>query len=129
MNTRVWAPALLLVAALSLAGCGGNRNAAEADRITRAVIANDMSPVMNDLDPSIKGEITRVRVAELSDELNAQGTYQGLQQTTASWCDKTGYLCFDVKFQKRPYREVMKVGSDGKVEYWWIHAAPPQTNS
>ena len=111
--------------ALSLSACGGNRNESEADKITRAVIKNDMSPVMGDLDPAIKGEITRVRIAELSDELNAQGEYQGLKQTDASQC-RTGYLCFDVKFAKRPYHEIMKVGSDGKVQYWWIHAAQPQ---
>lgn len=114
----------LIVAAL--AGCSGqNRNEREADKITQAVLHNDMSPVMGDFDPAIKGEITRVRVAELSDELHDQGAYKGLKQTTV-WC-KTGYVCFDVSFAKRPYREIMKVGSDGKVQYWWMHAAPSQT--
>ncbi|MFN2448367.1 MAG: hypothetical protein ABR508_01050 [Candidatus Baltobacteraceae bacterium] len=119
----------LALAALSLASCAGNRAEHEADKITRAVIANDMQPVMGDLDPSIKGEITRIRVAELSDELNAQGKYKGLKQTTAAWCDKTGYDCFDVTFEKSTYHEVMKTGSDGKVQYWWIHAAPAASNS
>ncbi|HEV3153902.1 MAG TPA: hypothetical protein VGZ02_08875 [Candidatus Baltobacteraceae bacterium] len=112
------------LAALSLAACAGNRNEAEADKITRAVIANNMAPVMGDLDPAIKGQITRVRIAELSDELNEQGAYQGLKQDT-TWC-RTGYTCFDVQFAKRPYHEIMKVGSDGKVQYWWIHAAAPK---
>jgi hypothetical protein len=114
------------LALLSLAACGGaNPNEREADKITRAVISNNMNPVLGDFDPAIKGDITRVRVAELSDELNAQGEYQGLKQTT-TWC-RTGYLCFDVKFAKRPYHEVMKVGSDGKVQFWRIHAAQSQT--
>ncbi len=120
----------LALAALSLAGCAGqNRSEREADKITRAVISNNMAPVMGDLDPAIKGEITRVRVAELSDELNGQGAYQGLKQTTAPWCEVTVYTCFDVKFANRAYREKMKVGSDGKVQYWWIHAAPQQSNT
>jgi len=115
----------LALAALSLSACSfQNRNEREADKITRAVIADNMAPVMGDLDPAIKGEITRVRVAELSDELNDQGDYKGLKQST-SWC-RTGFVCFDVSFAKRPYREIMKVGSDGKVQYWWIHAAPAQ---
>lgn len=123
---KYWALAFAL---LSVAACGGpSRNQREADKITRAVIANDMTPVMNDLDPAIKGEITRVRVAELSDELNQQGAYQGLTQTTASWCDTSKYTCFDVKFASRPYLEKIKVGSDGKVQYWWIHAAPPSSS-
>jgi hypothetical protein len=116
----------LMLAALSLAACSfQNKNEREADKITRAVMNNNVAPVMGDFDPAIKGQITRVRVAELSDELNAQGEYQGLKQST-TWC-RTGYLCFDVKFAKRPYHEVMKVGSDGKVQYWWIRAAQPQT--
>lgn len=119
----------LALALLSFAACGGpSRTQREADKITRAVIANDMSPVMNDLDPSIKGQITRVRVAELSDELNQQGAYQGLTQSTASWCDTSVFTCFDVKFASRPYREKIKVGSDGKVQDWWIHAAPPSSS-
>jgi hypothetical protein len=113
-----------------MAGCAGqNANEREADKITRAVINNNMSPVMGDLDPYIKGQVTRVRVAELSDELNQQGAYQGLTETKATWCDTTIYHCFDVKFANRAYREKMKVGSDGKVQYWWIHAAPPQSSS
>lgn len=123
MRTRAVA---LLVAALALASCSGqNRNEREADKITRAVIANDMSPVIGDLAPAIQGEVTRVRVAELSDELNGQGAYQGLKEDD-TWC-KAGYVCFDVKFAKSAYREVMEVGPDGKVQYWWIHKAPPQT--
>ena len=48
----------LALAALSLAGCAGqNRSEREADKITRAVISNNMAPVMGDLDPTIKGEV------------------------------------------------------------------------
>lgn len=122
------AAALAALSLATFAGCGGqNRNEREADKITRAVVANDVSPVIKDFDPAIKGEITRVRVAELSDQLNADGPYQGLKQTTAAWC-RTGYLCFDVTFAKRPYHEVMKVGSDGKVQYWWIRPADQQSS-
>lgn len=117
----------LALAALSIAGCSfQNKNEREADKITRAVLANNVAPVMGDFDPAIKGQITRVRVAELSDELSAQGEYQGLKESTA-WC-RAGYVCFDVKFAKRPYHEVMQFTPDGKVKYWWIRAAQqPQT--
>ena len=120
----------LALAALSLAACAGqNRQEREADKITRAVIQNDMQPVMGDIDPAIKGQITRVRVAQLSDELNEQGAYKGLKQTTAAWCDRPGYDCFDVTFEKSTYHEVMKLGSDGKVQYWWMHEAPPGSST
>jgi hypothetical protein len=117
-------PLLLL---LSAAACGANGNERTADAITRAVIENDLSPVMNRLDPGIEGVLTRVRVAQLSDELSAQGPYQGLHQSKESWCPQ-GALCFDVQFAKAPYREVMRLARNGKVRYWWIsrtYAPPP----
>lgn len=105
-----------------LSGCASSQQRV-AGAITRAVVANDLSPVMSRLDPRIEGELTRVRVAELSDELNAEGAYQGLRQTNGTWCPRRAF-CFDVKFQKAPFHEIMKVAKDGKVRYWWIRRAP-----
>jgi len=110
----------LLVGAAACAHENARENL--ADSITRAVIANDLSPVMNRFDPRIEGELTRVRVAELSDMLTAAGSYEGLRQTSASWCPQ-GALCFDARFEKAPFYEVMKLSGDGKVRYWWIRAA------
>jgi hypothetical protein len=119
MNRRLAALALV---AVSLAACSfQNKNEKEADKITKAVIANDMRPVTDDLDPAIRSSITRVKVAQLSDELNDQGAYNGLKENDTG-C-RTGFVCFDVNFEKRPYKEMMKVGSDGKVQSWYIHAA------
>jgi len=119
MNRRLTAVALLAVA---LSACSfQNKNEREADKITKAVMANDVRPVMDDFDPAIKSSITRVRVAQLADELADQGKYKGLKENDQG-C-RTGYVCFDVDFEKRPYKEVMKVGSDGKVQSWYIHAA------
>jgi hypothetical protein len=118
----------VLLASLALLTACSFQNTHErlAESITRAVIGNDLAPVMKRLDPSIKGELTRVRVAQLSDELSAQGPYQGLKQTAASWCPQ-GAFCFDVQFQTGPYHEVMKVTQNGKVRYWWIRAARKQS--
>lgn len=119
MNRRLVA---LAMAALALAACSfQNKNEREADKITKAVIANDLRPVMGDFDPAIKNSITRVKVAQLADELADQGQYKGLKENDEG-C-RTGYVCFDVNFEKRPYKETMKVGSDGKVQSWYIHAA------
>ncbi|HET9097790.1 MAG TPA: hypothetical protein VFN37_14105 [Candidatus Baltobacteraceae bacterium] len=118
---------LFLLAACSIAGCSyQNAHERVADSLTRAVIANDLSPVMNRLAPGIEGELTRVRVAELSDQLNAQGAYRGLHQTSGSWCPRST-LCFDVQFEKAPFHEIMKLAKDGKVTYWWIRAARKQS--
>ena len=107
-----------------LSACSGqNRNEREADRITRAVIANDMSPVAGDFDAHARSTITRVRVAELSDELNAQGAYEGLKEDD-TWC-RSGYICFDVRFAKRPYYEWMALDANGKVGEWRIRSTRP----
>lgn len=130
MKSKINRPAAAALAALSiasLAACGGqNRNEREADGITRAVVANDVSPVMRDFAPKTRGDLTRVRVAELSDQLNDDGPYQGLKEMPdAAWC-RSGYLCFQADFAKRTYREFMQKDSDGKVTSWWILPANSQ---
>lgn len=127
MMKRFTAAALAALSIATLAACSGqNRNEREADNITRAIVANNVSPVMGDFDPAIKTQLTRVRVAELSDQLNADGPYQGLKQNAnAQWC-KTGYLCFDANFAKKKYHEFMQLGSNGKVTFWWIQPADSQ---
>jgi hypothetical protein len=113
--------AIVQVAAVLAACSPVHREEHLADAVTRAVIADDMSGVARYFDAAARTTITRIRVAELSDELTAQGAYEGLREDR-SWC-KPGFLCFDVRFAKRPYREIMKLDSDGKIAYWYIHAA------
>jgi hypothetical protein len=61
---------LFIGAVAALAGCSfQNRNEREAERITRAVIGNDLKPVQDDIAKGVA--ITRVKVAEWSDELKA----------------------------------------------------------
>jgi len=114
--------ALLAVgAAAILAGCAfQNHNEREAERITRAVVGNDLRPVQDDLAKGIA--ITRVKVAQWSDELNAQGKLLAVKETTAG-CDP-GWHCFDVKFQKHDYAERMRFDESGKVVDWDFHMAP-----
>lgn len=116
---------LLAAAALAaLAACSfENRNEREADRITRAVIDNDLRPVQNDIAKGIT--ITRVKVAQWSDELGAQGKLLSVKETTGT-CDP-GWHCFNVKFQKHDYVERMRFDENGKVVDWDFHMAPAPT--
>ena len=111
--------ALAIATAVALlAGCSfQNRSEREADRITRAVIANDFKPVENDVAKGIA--ITRVQIAQWSDELNAQGKLLSLKEITAN-CSP-GWHCFDVKFQKHDYVERMRFDESGKVVNWDFH--------
>lgn len=114
MNARTL---IALCAALLVAGCSfQNRNEREADRITRAVIANDFRPVQDDLAKGIS--ITRVQIAQWSDELNAQGKLLSVKETTTC---SPGWHCFDVKFQKHEYVERLRFDESGKVVNWQFH--------
>ncbi|HEY6326800.1 MAG TPA: hypothetical protein VIW73_09860 [Candidatus Cybelea sp.] len=116
---------MIAAAALAaLAGCSfQNRNEREADRITRAVIDNDLRPVQNDIAKGIT--ITRVKVAQWSDELGTAGKLLSVKETTAG-CDP-GWHCFNVKFQKHDYVERMRFDENGKVVDWDFHMAPAPT--
>lgn len=106
--------ALAVLAALIAAGCSfQNKNEREADEITRAVMANDLAPVQNDIAKGIT--IPRVQVAEWSDELNAQGKLLSVKETATC---SPGWHCFDVKFAKRAYVERLRLDETGKVVNW-----------
>ncbi|HEY6450428.1 MAG TPA: hypothetical protein VIX60_07095 [Candidatus Cybelea sp.] len=111
-----------LVTAALVAGCSfENRYEREADRITRAVIANDFKPVQTDVAKGIT--ITRVQIAQWSDELNAQGKLLSLKEMTAN-CSP-GWHCFNVKFQRAEYIERMRFDENGKVVDWKFHMMRP----
>ena len=109
------------ICATLLAGCAmKNKNEKEADKITQAVIANNMSGVINDFDSQAKPTVTRIAVARLSDELNQQGKYQGVTEVQNANAGPGGHV-FDVKFEKHTYTETMVLDDDGKVRSWKIH--------
>lgn len=112
---------LIVAAAIAgLAGCSfQNQDEREADRITQAVVKNDLRPVESDIAKGIS--ITRVKVAEWSDELNAQGKLLSVKETTVNCAP--GWHCFDVKFAKRAYVERMRFDENHKVVDWSFHMA------
>lgn len=96
-----------------------NKNEKEADKITQAVIANNMSEVINDFDSQAKPTITHVAVARLADELGQQGKYQGLTEVQNANPGPGAHI-FDVKFEKHMYTEKMVLDDDGKIRSWSI---------
>lgn len=113
-----------LLASLALAGCSfKNTYEKEADKITRAVIADDTRAVAAELDPGLASQVTAVKVAQLSDELKAAGDYQGIKENDQN-CPAAKH-CFDVKFSKFPYREVLEMNDRQKVTSWYVHEGAP----
>lgn len=104
-----------VLAAAGLAACSfQNKYEREADDITRAVMNNDLRPVSGQIAPGVN--IPRVKIAEWSDELNAQGKLLSLKEVTTN-CDP-GWHCFEVKFEKHAYLEHMRLDESGKVVNW-----------
>lgn len=112
---RSYRAAALLCATLLLAACSfENKYEREADKITHAVMQNDLTPVKNDITPGLN--VSRVKVAEWSDELNGQGKLESIKENDTN-CDP-GFHCFDVKFAKHMYREELAMDDQGKVTQW-----------
>jgi hypothetical protein len=107
---------LAVLASISaLAACSfQNKNEREADKITHAVMNNDLRPVADDIAKGV--DIPRVKVAEWADELNAQGKLLSVKETPANCAP--GWHCFEVKFEKHAYLERMRLDENGKVVNW-----------
>lgn len=120
-----YAALLAMTAALFLAGCSfENKYEREADKITRAVMSNDLTPVKNDIAPGVN--ISRVKIAEYSDELSAQGKLESIKETTPCQAGP-GFHCFIVKFAKRSYLEDLAMDDRGKVTQWNFKPADAAT--
>lgn len=116
MNYRL---ALAALCAAVLAGCSfQNKYEREADKITRAVMANDLSPVKNDLSPDL--HITRVQIAAAADELDDQGKLESVKEVKCP-PDMAGIHCFVVKFEKGTYHETLAMDDQDKVTEWRFH--------
>lgn len=110
----------LLTIGVVLAGCSfQNKYEREADKMTRAVMADNLDAVKNDLVPD--AGITRIKLAEWSDELSAQGKLESVKEVTP--CDRVGYHCFDVKFEKHMYHEWLLLNDQDKIVSWKFHIA------
>ena len=71
---------LAVLAAAVLAACSfQNKYERETGDITKAVMNNNLQPVSGDIAPGVN--IPRVKVAEWSDELNAQGKLLSIKET------------------------------------------------
>jgi len=116
---------MFIVATLLLGGCSTkNRYEREADKITQAVIANNMAPVAGDFDSQARAMITRVAVARLSDELNSQGQYQSIHEVQVQ-NEPPNTHTLAAKFEKHTYTELLVLDDDGKVRGWHMHMQAP----
>jgi len=108
------AAATLAVALAACGGAGGNGAAqSTADTITKAVIANDVGTVQNNLDDSVRPTVTKTSVAALSDAMQKLGDYRGLTLLSSD-ATKNEYT-YRADFAKGAMNVVIKLDSDGKA--------------
>lgn len=109
-----------LAVAILLAGCASKQEK-EADKITHAVINNNMDPVMKDFDSQLRAQITPIKVAQFSTELREAGAYKNIKEVAAPPNAIPGEHDFIATFEKHTYTETMVLDDDGHVRSWKFH--------
>ncbi len=84
-----------------------------ADRITRAVYADDLDATTTDFDDQTKRTITRRQVGALSDRMHALGDYRSLTQRTAQ--PDSGKYSYDAHFAHGTMLVELRIDPTGKV--------------
>lgn len=113
---------LALVLVLVLAACGGGENANEklADRVTQAIVNNDITPVEKDFNALTRPRLTHGAVGRLSDQLNELGKFDRTHETTPKDVSN-GRHTFDAVFEKATWHEEMTLDEDGKIASFYAH--------
>jgi hypothetical protein len=117
-----------LVAAIAvlsvLTGCfGPNHSERLADRVTSAIVANDMRPVLKEFNAIVRPKLeNRQLVGRLSDQLNTLGRFKGVRETTPREASD-GKHTFEADFQKAKWVEDMVIDADGKIAAFHIRQA------
>jgi hypothetical protein len=108
--------------ALILTGCFGPNNSERlANRVTMAIIANDMRPVEKEFNAMVRPKLeNRQMVGRLSDQLNMLGRFNGVRETTPRGVPG-GAHTFEVDFEKAKWVEDMTIDQDGKIATFHVH--------
>lgn len=113
--------ALVILVGTTSACSFQNKYEKQAQKITQAIAANDLSPVKDEI-PAGQA-ISRVQVAEWSSELAEYGKFKSLKENPTGCAPS--YHCFDAQFEKRLVREQMMIDDKDKVAQFKFHAVDP----
>ncbi len=94
-----------------------------ADRITRAVYANDFDTTVADFDDATRKSVTRSGVGDLSDKMHALGNYESLGQRRAE--PDTGKYAYDAHFSNGTMLVELRVDPSGKVGAYRVSPENP----
>ncbi len=100
----------------SVAACASQATtdpAATAERITRAVYANDLDTAVANMDDQTKKSVTRSELGELSDKMHALGDLKSLAQRSAD--PDSGKYEYDANFTSGAMLVQIRIDPSGKV--------------
>ncbi len=103
----------LLSFALTSCGTNAETPAQLADRITRAVYANDLDTTLASFDDATKRAVTRTDLGALSDRMHALGTISAIKERSGN--ADTGRYEYDVTFTGGSLLVQMRVDPSGRV--------------
>jgi hypothetical protein len=105
-------------------GCANSGDpSALAEKITRAVYANDFDGSTADFDDTLKGEVTRAEVGAISDKLHDLGDIKQFSQRSAN--ADTGRYDYDVTLDRGSVVVQLRLDPSGKVGAYRVVTAVP----
>ena len=126
------ARAAALASIAFVTACGGNDANATAERITRAVYANDLDSTIATFDDQTKKDVTRGELGEISDMMHGLGDFKSLTPRSAN--ADSGRYEYDAAFTKGSMLVQLRIDASGKVGAYRVApegslaASAPDTN-
>ncbi len=116
-----------IVVAVSLGGCASSQSDPKgtAEKITRAVYADDYDSTTADFDAGTKTDVTRTELGAISDRMHVLGALQTFSQRSAD--PTAGKFQYDANFEKGAMLVEIRFDPDGKVAAYRV--APESTQS
>ena len=99
--------------AFAAACSNGGDPQATADKLTRAVYANDLDTMVANFDDQTKKDVSRGELGEISDMMHGMGDYKSLTQRSAN--ADSGRYEFDAAFTKGSMLVQLRIDPSGKI--------------
>lgn len=119
----------------ALAACSGSAGGGTpqqvAERVTRAVYANDLNTTIGAFDDTMQRNVTRAQLGDLSDRMHELGAFTSIVQRSGT--ADTGRYEFDASFTGGMMLVQMRIDPGGKIGAYRVTpeaiSAPPTRSS
>jgi hypothetical protein len=121
---RIQIASAAIALAVAAAACAQPRTdpLALADQTTRGVYAADYDATTARFDDALKAQVTRASIGQLSDQMHALGSYQGLKQKSAD--PDRGRYDYEAAFDKGTLLVELRIDPDDKIGAYRVVPQP-----